>query len=251
MKIIRRNFLPADLEPVLKQNQVAGCIAVQADQSEKETAFLTEQAKANPFIKGVVGWVDLQSEDLDQKLDFYSKVPIIKGFRHVLQAEAPEFMLRDSFLRGIKKLYHYGFTYDILIFPHQLSSAFALVKQFPDQLFVIDHLAKPYISKGLISDWKRDMQLMAAFENVYCKISGMVTEADLGKSKQEDFIPYLEIVTEAFGTKRLMYGSDWPVCLVAAEYAEVMNIVKSYYNHFSITEKEAVFGKNAVQFYQL
>lgn len=251
MDVIRKNFLPEDLRPVLQENNVEGCIAVQADQSETETNFLIGLARENDFIKGVVGWVDLRSENIVERLAYYTQFNIVKGFRHILQGEEPAFMLQKSFLNGIKALGENKFTYDILIFPKHLSAAIEMVAQNPNQRFVIDHLAKPYIKAGLIDEWKKDITAIAQFENVHCKISGMVTETDYHTWKTSDFIPYLDVVVNAFGTKRIMFGSDWPVCLVAASYNQMLQVVESYFSTFSITEQEDFFGNNAKRFYQL
>lgn len=251
MSAIRKDFLPGDLLPILQQNNIDGCIAVQADQSEKETDFLIELASTNDFIKGVVGWVDLRAKNIRERLVYYKQYPTIKGFRHILQGEEPEFMLQPDFLRGIAALKEFGFTYDILIYPKHFSAAIELVKQFPEQPFVIDHLAKPFIKDGLIDDWKHGIETIAQFPNVYCKLSGMVTEADWNNWKQQDFIPYLDIVVKSFGANRLMYGSDWPVCLVAAFYEEMIGVVKEYFASFSQQEREAIFGGNALRFYRL
>ena len=251
MRVIRKDFLPSDLLPLLQQNNISGCVAVQADQSEKETDFLIQLAKENTFIKGVVGWVDLRAEDIRERLSHYQHAKIVKGFRHILQGEDPAFMLRYDFLKGIAALHEFGFTYDILIFPKHLPAALELVKQFPDQLFVIDHMAKPFIKLGLIEEWKKCIVAIAQFPNVYCKVSGMVTEADLKNWKKEDISPYLDIVVNYFGIKRLLYGSDWPVCLVAGSYEKMMGLVRDYFSYFSGTEQELIFGRNASQFYQL
>jgi len=251
MSVIRKDFLPAQLEPVLKQNGINGCMAVQADQSEKETDFLLQLAGEHDFIKGVVGWVDLRGENIRERLDHYKAFSLLKGFRHVLQGETPEFMLQPGFINGIAALQEYQFTYDILVFPQHLKAVLELISQFPHQPFVIDHIAKPYIKDGLITEWKRDMEQLSAFENVYCKISGMVTEADYHHWKPADFTPYLDTTVNAFGTKRILYGSDWPVCLVAAEYMDMLNIVKTYFASFTETEQQDFFGNNATRFYQL
>ena len=251
MSVIRKDFLPAQLEPVLKQNGINGCMAVQADQSEKETDFLLQLAGEHDFIKGVVGWVDLRGENIRERLDHYKAFSLLKGFRHVLQGETPEFMLQPGFINGIAALQEYQFTYDIRVFPQHLKAVLELISQFPHQPFVIDHIAKPYIKDGLITEWKRDMEQLSAFENVYCKISGMVTEADYHHWKPADFTPYLDTTVNAFGTKRILYGSDWPVCLVAAEYMDMLNIVKTYFASFTETEQQDFFGNNATRFYQL
>ena len=251
MSVIRKDFLPAQLEPVLKQNDISGCVAVQADQSEKETDFLLQLAEEHDFIKGVVGWVDLRADNIKERLDHYKAFRLLKGFRHILQGEAPEFMLQPGFINGIAALQEYRFTYDILVFPQHLKAVLELVSKFPDQPFVIDHIAKPYIKDGLITDWKKDMEQFSIFENVYCKISGMVTEADYHHWKPADFTPYLDATVNAFGTKRILYGSDWPVCLVAANYTDMLNIVKTHFASFTATEQEDFFGNNAIRFYQL
>lgn len=251
MKVIRKNFLPQDLQPVLTANNIDGCIAVQADQSEKETNFLLSLAAQNNFIKGVIGWVNLSAANIEQQLDAYGTTPLLKGFRHILQSEEPAFMLQPAFVNGIKALQKHGFTYDILIFPKHFAAAQQLVQQFPKQPFVIDHMAKPYIKDGLIDEWKRDMKSIAQYENVYCKISGMVTEANHTGWAQADFIPYLDAVTEAFGTKRIMFGSDWPVCLLAASYQQMLQIVQKYFASFSLTEQQQFFAGNAKTFYHL
>jgi L-fuconolactonase len=228
-----------------------GCILVQADQTAVETEFLLQLAEENSFIQGVVGWVDLRSANITALLTDYSKYPKLKGFRHVLQNESPEFMLAPDFINGLAALQPFGFTYDMLVYPEHLPVVLQLLKQFPEQAFVIDHLAKPSIKDRRIDNWETNIRAIAAHENVYCKISGMVTEADWKEWKTEDFTPFLDIVTESFGTGRLMYGSDWPVCLLAASYGEIVGVVRNYFSGFSETEQAAVFGNNANGFYHL
>ncbi|MEI6945928.1 amidohydrolase family protein [Paraflavisolibacter sp. H34] len=252
MSVIQSDFLPADLQPVLQQAGIDGCVAVQADQTEAQNDFLLELAEKNDFIKGVVGWVDLQAPNIDERLAYYSNTSKMKGFRHVLQGEPQrDFMLRPAFKHGISRLHNHGFTYDILIFPDQLEFTREFVATFPEQKFVIDHIAKPFIKDQKIDDWKKDIQAVAAYRNVWCKLSGMVTEADWKGWKKEDFTPYLDAVVEAFGPQRIMYGSDWPVCLVAADYPDMIGIVKDYFASFSQDEQDAFFGGNAVAFYDL
>lgn len=251
MKVIRKDFLPADLQPVLQKHRMDGCIAVQADQTESETDFLLGLQKENPFIKGIVGWTDLRAANVKEQLAKYKQFNAIKGFRHVLQGEEPGFMLQQDFLNGIAALQEFGFTYDILIFPNHLPAALTMVQHFPQQKFVIDHIAKPYIKAGLIGEWKHAMKNIARYENVYCKVSGMVTEADYTQWKKKDFTPYLDAVVEAFGTKRLLFGSDWPVCLVAASYTKMLGIVEEYFAAFTETEQEDIFGNNASAFYMV
>lgn len=252
MSRIQRDFLPGDLAVVLKQTGFDGCVAVQADQSEDETEFLVSLAKNNAFIKGVVGWVNLQSEDIEERCEHFRRFSKIKGFRHILQGEEKrDLMLGDRFRRGIRALGRHGFTYDILIYPDQLQYAAQLVREFPGQRFVIDHMAKPFIRLRKIDEWKKDMQDIARYENVYCKLSGFVTEADWHAWKKADFFPYFDAVTKAFGTKRLMFGSDWPVCLVAAEYEMLVQIVEEYFSSSSKEELQDIFGGNAITFYNL
>ncbi|MDO5977370.1 amidohydrolase family protein [Flavivirga spongiicola] len=251
MTVIRKDFLPQDLKPILEANTIDGCIAVQADQSENETDFLLQCAIENPFIKGVVGWVDLLSDNVEERLEYYSKNNILKGVRHIVQAEANDFMLRKDFQNGISKLQQFNLTYDILVFPPQLEAAIQLVREFPNQKFVLDHIAKPYIKDAKIHDWKINMSTLAKAPNVYCKVSGMVTEADLKQWRLSDFQPYLDVVFEAFGIDRIMYGSDWPVCLLAAEYQEQLNIIETYISRFSSDDKIKIMGNNAIRFYNL
>ena len=252
MSVIRRDFLPADLEPVLNSNDFDGCVLVQADQSEAHNNFMLQLADDYDFIKGIVGWVDLQAENVEERLQFYSQYKTMKGFRHVLQGEEDrQLMLRPAFMRGIGLLNQYGFAYDILIFPDQLQFIPELVKALPDQRFVIDHIAKPGIKQQEIAAWATDIKAVAQYQNVWCKVSGMVTEADWKQWKKEDFTPYLDVVTEAFGAKRIMYGSDWPVCQVAASYEKMLEIVQEYYASFSREEQALIFGGNATRFYHL
>ncbi len=250
MAIIQKDFLPFDLQPLLQENGFGGCVLIQTDKSEEHNNFLLEQAKGNAFIKGIVGWVDLRAENIKDHLAYYKQSPIIKGFRHILQGEG-DLMLNPKFMRGVAALKEFDFTYDILIYADQLKYIPQLVAAFPEQKFVIDHLAKPNIKKGEIYNWTKEMMSVAVHENVYCKISGMVTEADWKHWKLNNFIPYIDVVCEAFGADRIMFGSDWPVCLVAASYNEMLNIVTEYFSTFTHQEQTAFFGGNATQFYNL
>jgi len=252
MQVLQADFLPAQLQPLMQQNSIEGCVAVQAGQSEEETHFLLQLAAENSFIKGVVGWVALQSENINERLDYFSQFKKVKGFRHIVQGERdPDFMQRPAFVHGISLLQQYNFTYDILIYNQQLPSAEKLVTAFPYQKFIVDHLAKPSIKNGEIENWKRDLRRLAQHPNVYCKVSGMVTEAHWQQWNEAQFTPYLDVVTAAFGTQRLGYGSDWPVCLLAGTYQQQWNIVQKYFETFSAAEQEQIFGGNAQQFYQL
>ena len=252
MSVIRRDFTPEDLQKVYQENGVDGCVAVQADQTLAETDFLIDLASKNDFIKGIVGWVDLRNEAVETDLERYSHQPKVKGFRHVVQGESDHnFLLRPNFLRGISALEKYNYVYDILIFPHQLGATLEFVKRFPNIKFVIDHIAKPYIKDGFFDGWANQMKAIAKHDNVYCKVSGMITEADYKTWTESQLHPYIDLVFNAFGTNRIMYGSDWPVCLVAGNYAQVKNIVTNYIADFSADEKATIMGKNAIQFYNL
>ncbi|AKD54441.1 amidohydrolase family protein [Spirosoma radiotolerans] len=251
MASLRRDFLPADLEPILAQNGIDGCVAVQASQSEDETIFLVRMAQAYDIIKGVVGWVDLQSAQLPERLQDLSQYKEIKGFRHVAQAEPDDFLTRPAVVEGIRQLASFGLTYDILIYPTQLKAALHLVRSVPNVSFVVDHLAKPYIKKQEISRWSNFMAEIAKNKHVSCKLSGMVTEGDWQNWSKKDFFPYMDVIFETFGPDRIMFGSDWPVCLVAANYTQVKTLVDEYVSNWGEEVRAKVFGANAVSFYKL
>jgi len=252
MKKIRKDFLPEDLAPILQQNGIDACVAVQADQSEAETNFLIELASKNDFIKGVVGWVDLMADNVYDRFEYYSEFKIVKGFRHIVQGETdPEFMLRPKFKAGITELGAYDFTYDILIYHYQLDQAIRFVKLFPEQKFVLDHIAKPDIKSGEYGTWQTEIKKLALHQNVYCKLSGIITEGEWEGWKPADFKVYLETVLKAFGPERLMFGSDWPVCLVAGQYEEVLGIVTDFIGNLTPLEQKKIMGGTAQKFYNL
>ena len=252
MKVLKRDYLPTDLEKEIKKAGVSGTVAVQARQIIEETRWLLELAEQNPFIKGVVGWMDLCSPELQVQLDEYTRHPKLVGVRHVIHDEADDdFMLRPAFLKGIEKLGEYDLTYDLLIFPRHLERAIKLVSMFPDQRFVLDHISKPNIKSGIIQPWKDGIEALASQPNVWCKISGMVTEASLSSWDYDNFVPYMKVVCEAFGSHRIMLGSDWPVCLLAADYPEVMKIPLDFMEDLPESEKRNIFGQNAINCYQL
>ncbi len=251
MQVLRKDYLPDELEVILKNNQVNGCIAVQADQSETETNFLLELAASNSFISGVVGWIDLRNQFLDERLQHYNQFPKLKGFRHILQSEEPAFMLQDEFLNGINLLQKYNFTYDILIYPKHLAAALELAKQFPQQSFVIDHMAKPNVNHKEIHEWEKGIRAISNCANVYCKLSGLVTEANWQTWTNQDLVPYINIIVQAFGIDRIMFGSDWPVCLLASTYDRWLSVVKNFFSEYTIADQEKIFSQNAINFYNL
>ena len=251
MKVIQRDFLPEDLMPILSENGIDACVAVQADQSETETEFLLKLAAENRIVQGVVGWVDLVVPNIEERLTHFAKNPFFKGIRHIAQGEADNFFLRKEVQRGIGHLAKYGLTYDLLVYTHQLPAAIELVRQFPNQRFVLDHIAKPKISEGISKNWKRNIKLLASYPNVHCKLSGMVTETTNFNWQQNDFRPFIDLILAAFGVNRLMYGSDWPVCLLAASYKEQLTIVQDYIATFSEEEQTKIMGENTIKFYNL
>ena len=249
---LKRDFLPEELLQLLNKEKISGAISVQARQSEKENEFLLNHAKGNPFIKGVVGWIDLRSEKVEERLSFYRNFPILKGFRHVVQDEKdPEFMLHPHFLQGIEQLIKYGYCYDILVYARQLPQVLAFLNHFPDKPFIIDHLAKPDIKQGGFTSWQADMRKIAAFPKVLIKVSGMITEADWHHWEKEDFYPYLDELVLSFGVERLCYGSDWPVCNLAGNYSMQWDIVKTYFSTFNPSDINKVMGWNTQRFYHL
>jgi L-fuconolactonase len=251
MKILKKDFLPENLAPILKENKIDGCVAVQADQSEDETNFLLDLADQNSFIKGVVGWVDLCVDNIYERLGHFSAFNKLKGIRHIVQTEPKGFLVGKKFRYGITQLEKFGLTYDILIYQHQLSEAIEFAKQFPNQKFVVDHLAKPDIKQNGFKDWSKGIEKLAEFENVSCKISGFTTEAVWNTWNSNDFTPYFDFALLHFGTSRLLYGSDWPVCLLAATYKQQLDVTEEYISKLSTSEKQQIMGGNAIHFYNL
>jgi len=252
MESLKKDHLPDDLLPLLKAVGVEGTVAVQARQTLEETHWLLELADQHSFIRGVVGWVDLRSSQLHEQLDRFAGHPKLRGVRHVVHDEPDDqFMLRDDFVCGIGMLAEFNLTYDLLLFPKHLPVACELVARFPNQPFVLDHIAKPFIKDGTISPWDADIRRLANFPNVFCKVSGMVTEADWNAWKPADFRPYLDVVFEAFGPQRIMFGSDWPVCTVAGTYQDVYRLVADYVQELSEEEQADVWGGTATRFYGL
>jgi L-fuconolactonase len=247
---LHRDWLPHDLAPLLAKSGIDGCVAVQARQNLDESRWLLDLAAKSSIIKAVVGWVDLRSDALRAQLDEFCSHHQFRGVRHVVQDEPdPEFMLGDAFLRGIGRLAEYRLAYDILIYPRQLPAAISLARRFHSQRLVLDHLAKPPIKSGALEPWQSFIRDLAREPNVWCKISGLVTEASHQSWAAPDFRPYLDTAFESFGARRLMYGSDWPVCLLAAEYEAVFSLAAEYAAFLDESDRAAFFGGNAAAFY--
>jgi len=249
MKILQKNYLPSELELTLKRNHVDGCIAVQAMTAEVETRFLAELANTNSIIKGVVGWTDLRADDVAKKLSEFKEYSSIVGMRHIVQSEPDDFLYDEKFRRGVSLLKEFGYTYDILIYPRQLGAATDFVRAFPDITFIVDHCAKPEVKNKEMQTWRKGITDLAMFPNVYCKLSGLITEAGWKEWSPGDFYPYLDVVFESFGTERLMFGSDWPVMLLSGIYVQWKSLLEKYMENFLQEEKEAVFGLNAQKIY--
>lgn len=252
MTKLRRDFMPLDLKQELDAVGMDGCIAVQADQTEEETDFLLQLAHEYSFIKGVVGWLDLRADDIEQKLIHYATNSYLKGIRHIVQDEPDDrFLLQPDFLRGVEKLKEFDLCYDILIYAHQLPAAVEFVDHFPDHRFVLNHIAKPDIKNGKMDQWREGMEALAEHPHTYCKLSGMVTEADWNSWRPSDITPYIDVAFDTFGANRLLFGSDWPVCTVAADYETVFNLIEDYIQPFSLKEQAMIMGRNAKLAYKL
>lgn len=253
MQILRNDFLPKDIDPLLEQNNVEGIIAVQADQSAAETEFLVKLAAAYPKILGVVGWIDLMAKNFEQSLSKYYEQKIIKGWRHIVQAEPPGFMNNQIFVDNVRILGQKNYAYEILVYHFQLPEVLNFVKQLPKQHLVLNHLGKPDL-KSLNFDydqWKKQIYAIAKHKNVYCKLSGLVTEAHIGHLSKEMFWPCMDLVVEQFGVDRIMFGSDWPVMLLNSNYAEWLNLVKEYMQQFSVSEQKKILAGNAMKCYNI
>jgi L-fucono-1,5-lactonase len=252
IELLCRDYLPEMLEPVLQRNGVAQTVLVQASNSFEETQWLLELADENPFIGGVVGWVDLQSEDVAQQLDSLMAHSKLKGVRHLVESEpANDWLTQPNVVRGLRELGGRGLTYDLLIHPRHLKYATEVVAECPETRFVIDHMAKPAIKSGDIQEWARELKQLAAFPNVSCKLSGLVTQANWSNWRVEDLKSYVETALEYFGAERMMFGSDWPVCLLAATYERVLDAFQNLLARLNEDERQRIFSDNAVEFYRL
>jgi len=252
MDKLRKDHLPVDLLPLINDAGVSATVAVQARQCFEESTWLLQLADEYPFIRAVVGWVDLCSARAVEQLELLTQHPKFRGVRHVVHDEPDdEFMLRKGFLSGLSQLKRFGLTYDLLLFPRHLPIACDVVKRFPDQLFVLDHIAKPPVRAREIEPWARDLKRLAGFANVVCKISGLITEADWNSWTAQDLEPYLDVVLDAFGPARLMIGSDWPVCTLAGDYASVINLEADYVSRLSGDEQHAILETNPIKVYSI
>ncbi len=249
---IRKNFYPGDAVELFANNGISSCIAVQADSSEEETFFLISLAEQSEFIKGVVGWVDLQAKDIESRLTYFSQFEQIVGFRHVVQSEIdPNFLSRPDFSKGIQLLATFDFAYDLLIYPNQLNSGIDFCKKNSNQRIVLDHLAKPPIKTGDIAEWKKNIEKFKELENVSAKISGLITEAEWFKWNEKDILDVIEISLEVFGPDRLMFGTDYPVVLVADELSSWVTTFKKSIAKLSADEIKKITIDNCLQFYKI
>jgi L-fuconolactonase len=252
MAALRRDFLPPDAKREMAVANVDCSVAVQARQTLEETRWLLALADAYSFVAAVVGWVDLQADDVRAQLQRFAGHPKLAGIRHIVQSEPDDrFLVRPAFCRGIAALAEFRLTYDLLIYPRQLPAAAELVARVERQPFVLDHMAKPAIRAAEIRQWERDIRRLASAPNVFCKISGLVTEADWNGWTPSQFAPYLDVVFDCFGADRLMTGSDWPVCTLAADYGRTMAVVAEYLERRPAAERDAVLGGTAVRLWNL
>jgi L-fuconolactonase len=252
MAALRRNFLPADLKPEIDAVGIEGVVSVQARQSLQETRWLLELADQHDFIRGVVGWVPLVSPTVASDLEPLAANPKLRAVRHVLQDESdPDYMLRSDFNEGMWALERFGLAYDVLIYERQLPQAIRFVDRHSRQVFVLDHIAKPRVRDNLLSPWQENIRELAHRENVYCKLSGVATEADWQSWTAGQLRPYLETAIEAFGPRRIMFGSDWPVCLLACKYSTWHRLIRDFTSLLSSAEQQRIFGETAIEAYKL
>lgn len=252
MQAIRKSFSPNDLQKEIVSVGIEGTIAVQADETEKENSYLLNLSDENDFVKAIVGWIDLKALDAIERMQYWKKYEKIKGFRCIMQGqEDSSYLTNKDFLENIKKLAPYGYTYDLLVYHHQFPSLIKFVEKLPDNRLILDHLGKPDIKNKNIKDWKANLKILAQHPSIYCKLSGMITEADYGRWTYEDLKPYLEAAAEYFGVDRICFGTDWPVCLLAGSYTQVYEIIDKFSNQLSTDEKNKLLGLNSMKFYTI
>lgn len=251
MGVLRRDFTTADLAAEI-DGIVDGVITVQARQDVEETLWLLDEAREAPFVLGVVGWVPLTAADVEDEIARLAEDSPLVGIRHVLQDEPDDaFMLRPDFNRGIEALAPFGLVYDVLVYERHLENVLEFVDRHPEQIFVLDHVGKPRIGEGRTDPWSTNLRRLAEREHCYCKVSGMVTEASWTEWTADALLPYLDIVFESFGPERLMFGSDWPVCLLACEYRRWYHILEDYTSELSESEYDRFWGGTAAKAYRL
>lgn len=252
MELLQRDYLPQNLKDEIDKVGVDGVVSVQADQSIKETEQLLGYADSHDFILGVVGWLPLSDQGVENLMERYSSNPLLKGIRHVVQDEPDDrFILDEAFNRGVEKLRKYNLVYDILIYERQLGSTIEFVDRHKGQVFVLDHVAKPRIQDKVMEPWKTQMKELAKRENVFCKLSGMATEANWQNWQPEDLHPYMEVALDAFGAKRLMFGSDWPVARLAVEYHSWIDLCRMFVSSLTVDEQGLIGGEVAREVYDL
>jgi len=250
MKVIRKSFGPEELSKEIKPLGIEGTVAVQADETEKETSYLLGLADKNEFIKAVVGWIDLRAGNAIERMQYWKQYEKIKGFRSIMQGQQdPAYLTNADFIENIKKLSQYKYTYDLLVYHNQFPSLIKFVDKLPDNKMIIDHLGKPDIKNKNIKDWKSNLKILAQHPGIYCKMSGMITEADYQRWTYDDLKPYLEAAGEYFGADRICFGTDWPVCLVAGAYAQVYEVMDKFSQQLNKEEKEKLMGLNTMRFY--
>ena len=252
MKVIKRDFSPGELAPLLKESKFDGTIAVQADETMAETTFLLDLARKNDYIKAVVGWVDLRKEAVEDDLLMLKSQQKLAGFRCIMQGTEDEAFLKNRlFIQNVSRLTQFDFTYDLLVFHNQMESLVRFTDKLQDNRLILDHIGKPDIKKKQIKQWKEQLRILSANPNIYCKLSGMLTEADHQRWTYDDIMPYMETAAEYFGVDRLCFGSDWPVCLLAGSFKQVHDVVDRFVEQLNTTEREKIFGTNTAAFYKI
>ena len=250
--VLKRNYLPDDMRPLLVSNGIDRTVLVQAHESLGEANWFLDLADSNDFIAGVVVWVDLVDPDVGRVLDELMKGPKLVGVRHGVEYDADQaWLTRDTSIRGLKELAARGIRYDLLTRPDQLQYVPPIAEKIPDLKMVVDHISKPPIASGEMEPWATDIASVAAIPGIYCKVSGMVTEADHANWKPDDLKPYVRHIIDIFGFDRLMFGSDWPVCLRASSYDDVVGAALEAVGEISADDRAKFMGLNAIEFYDL
>ena len=252
MAVIRRDFLPNDLEPILSKHSIDGTVAVQADESIHETEFLLSLSEKHAFIKAVIGWIDLRSPQIHDQLAYFKKFRKLVGFRCIMQGQPDEAYLNNEiFIKNVALLKDFDYTYDLLVYHHQLPSLLKFIEKIPENRLILDHIGKPDIKAKNYSKWKENIFELAQHPGIYCKLSGMITEANYSTWKYDDIVPYMDAVGEAFGAERICFGSDWPVCLVAGNYDKMIGVVEKWASQLNQKDYNQLFGLNTSRFYNI